>query len=53
MKLPFRCLLGFWGRGMSSRLFIRLREEMGAGYYVSADVMEADDTGLIWCCNRN
>ena len=45
-EVAFSVLAGILGKGMSSRLFIRLREEMGAGYYVSADVMEADDTGV-------
>ncbi len=32
-----RLLAGVLGGGMSSRLFKRVRDEMGAGYYVSAD----------------
>lgn len=44
--IPFEVMVSVLGRGMSSRLFVRLREEMGAGYYVSADVAGADDGGL-------
>lgn len=33
------------GQGMSSRLFFKLREEMGAGYYVYSDFSSSDDTG--------
>lgn len=32
-----RMIRGILRSGMSSRLFVRLREEMGSGYYVSAD----------------
>lgn len=39
--------MGVLGTGMSSRLFIRLREEMGAGYYVSAGNASSDDAGEI------
>ncbi len=39
-------LTGALGKGMSSRLFIKLREELGAGYYLSADTMSSDDTGM-------
>ncbi len=38
-------LNGILGQGMSSRLFFKLREEMGAGYYVYSDFSSADDTG--------
>jgi predicted Zn-dependent peptidase len=34
------CILG---SGMGSRLFLRLREEMGAGYYVRASLSASDD----------
>ncbi|MCF7831699.1 MAG: insulinase family protein [Candidatus Pacebacteria bacterium] len=34
------CILG---NGMGSRLFLRLREEMGAGYYVRASLTAFDD----------
>jgi predicted Zn-dependent peptidase len=44
--LAFELMISVLGRGMSSRLFMRLREEMGAGYYVSADVSGADDGSL-------
>lgn len=33
------------GKGMSSRLFVKLREEMGAGYYISSGFSSVDDTG--------
>jgi predicted Zn-dependent peptidase len=42
----FAVLVGALGKGMSSRLSFKLRDEMGAGYYVSADSMESDDTGV-------
>jgi predicted Zn-dependent peptidase len=41
----FSMMTGILGQGMSSRLFIRLREEMGAGYYVYASHNSSDDTG--------
>jgi predicted Zn-dependent peptidase len=41
----FALLTGILGQGMSSRLFIRLREEMGAGYYVYASQNSSDDAG--------
>lgn len=36
--------VGILGQGMSSRLFSRLREEMGAGYYVRAGISASDDS---------
>ncbi len=39
-------LMGILGAGMSSRLFQRLREEMGACYYVSASHSVATDHGF-------
>jgi predicted Zn-dependent peptidase len=42
----FAVLAGILGKGMSSRLFIKLREELGAGYYLSAEMMASDDTGM-------
>lgn len=39
-------LTGLLGSGMSSRLFQRLREEMGACYYVSASHSASQDKGL-------
>ncbi len=39
-------LMGILGSGMSSRLFQRLREEMGACYYVSASHSASTDRGL-------
>ena len=38
-------LNGILGQGMSSRLFFKLREEMGAGYYVYSDLSATDDAG--------
>lgn len=38
-------LNGVLGQGMSSRLFFKLREEMGAGYYIYSDLSSTDDTG--------
>lgn len=35
-----------FGRGMSSRLFIRLRGEMGVGYYINADQDSLTDHGI-------
>lgn len=39
--------VGILGQGMSSRLFTKLREEMGAGYYVRASMSASDDCGDI------
>lgn len=38
---------GILGAGMSSRLFVRLREDLGAGYYVSAHHIPYSDHGYI------
>jgi predicted Zn-dependent peptidase len=38
-------LVGVLGNGMSSRLFTKLREEMGAGYYVKANYPRGNDYG--------
>ncbi len=38
-------LVGILGNGMSSRLFLRLREDMGAGYYVRARFPRGNDYG--------
>ena len=35
------------GSGMSSRLFEKLREEMGVGYYVGSQVLRFSHTGLL------
>ncbi len=35
------------GTGMSSRLFVRLREEMGVGYYVGASNSAQSDHGML------
>jgi len=42
-------LAGILGKGMSSRLFHRIREEMGAGYYVGADNDSFTDHGFLAC----
>lgn len=42
----FAVLVGALGKGMSSRLSFKLRDEMGAGYYISADTLESDDAGI-------
>ncbi len=42
----FRVLATMLGGGMSSRLFVRLREEMGVCYYVSASHDPMTDHGL-------
>jgi predicted Zn-dependent peptidase len=39
--------IGILGQGMSSRLFNKLREEMGAGYYIRAGISATDDGGDI------
>lgn len=41
----FSLMTAILGQGMSSRLFIKLREEMGAGYYVQAGNGASNDTG--------
>jgi len=43
-------LVGVLGEGMSSRLFLRIREEMGAGYYVGAVNQPFTDHGFLACC---
>lgn len=40
-------LVAVLGKGMSSRLFDRLREQMGVGYYVRAYNDDATDTGVV------
>lgn len=35
------------GQGLTSRLFMRLREQMGAGYYTSAELDETYDNGAL------
>ena len=42
-----RVLNGVLGKGMSSRLFDRLREKMGAGYYVRSDHDVLTDHGVL------
>lgn len=44
---PLSLLVGVLGNGMSSRLFIRLREEMGAGYYVRTSFQRGNDYGEV------
>jgi predicted Zn-dependent peptidase len=39
--------IGILGQGMSSRLFNKLREEMGAGYYIRSGISASDDSGEI------
>lgn len=39
-------LAGILGGGMSSRLFVKLREEMGAAYYVRANAENYTDSGI-------
>ena len=43
--MPLRIMAAVLGQGMSSRLFIKLRDEMGAGYYVSSGLSATDDSG--------
>lgn len=46
-RTAFEVLIGVLGLGMSSRLFTKLREEMGAGYYLRGVVgytQDSDDT---------
>lgn len=46
-RTAMEVLIAALGQGMSSRLFTKLREEMGAGYYVRASLgylTDADDT---------
>jgi predicted Zn-dependent peptidase len=40
-------LMGILGAGMSSRLFQRVREQMGAAYYVNAGNIANDDRGYV------
>ncbi|HXK40365.1 MAG TPA: pitrilysin family protein [Candidatus Paceibacterota bacterium] len=42
-----RLLAGVLGKGMSSRLFHRLREEMGVCYYIKATQESMTDTGVL------
>jgi predicted Zn-dependent peptidase len=42
-----RLLAGVLGKGMSSRLFHRLREEMGVCYYIKAKQESMTDTGVL------
>lgn len=41
----FAVMTALLGQGSSSRLFIKLREEMGAGYYVFASHTSSNDSG--------
>jgi predicted Zn-dependent peptidase len=41
--VAFEVMVAVLGQGMSSRLFTKLREEMGAGYYVQAGNYSSDD----------
>ena len=38
-------MTGILGAGMSARLFLKLREELGSGYYVQAIQSSSDDSG--------
>lgn len=44
-----KVLAGVLGGGMSSRLFRKIRDEMGAGYYVGADNDSLTDHGYFAC----
>jgi predicted Zn-dependent peptidase len=44
-EMAMDLMTGILGEGMSSRLFFKLREEMGAGYYVYASHSSVDDAG--------
>ena len=46
-NLSLKVLSGILGGGMSSRLFQKLREEMGVGYYVRAGADEFTDHGFL------
>lgn len=45
--IPLRVLNAILGGGMSSRLFQKLRDEMGVGYYVRSGVDEYTDHGML------
>lgn len=45
--VPLDIVSALLGAGMSSRLFVRLREEMGVGYYVRADNGTLTDHGML------
>lgn len=44
---PLKVLSSVLGGGMSSRLFQKLREEMGVGYYVRSGIDEFTDHGIL------
>jgi len=46
-KYAFEVLADILGGMMSSRLFVKIREEMGAAYYISADAESSSDTGFL------
>jgi len=46
-NMALRVLSSILGGGMSSRLFVKLREEMGVGYYVRSGVDEFTDHGYM------
>lgn len=46
-KAELQVLTGVLGRGMSSRLFQKLRDEMGVGYYVRASIEFFTDHGFL------
>ncbi len=43
---PLELLSAILGGGMSSRLFIQIRERLGLCYYIKSDVTSYEDTGL-------
>ncbi len=45
-QMTLRLLAAVLGKGMSSRLFLKLREEMGVCYYVRANQESMTDTGV-------
>ncbi len=46
-NIPLKVLSTILGGGMSSRLFQKLREEMGVGYYVRSGIDEYTDHGYL------
>jgi predicted Zn-dependent peptidase len=47
-QLPaWQLLAGILGKGMSSRLFAKLRDKMGVCYYVRSSVADYSDTGIL------
>ena len=46
-RFALRIAMHILGGGMSSRLFQKVREEMGAGYYISASAQSSTDYGVL------